>query len=100
MHARPDARLLQRRQRLHDERHVHDERRLRGHGREGLGWLQAILAVPADATDPLIRPARARALMSAAYLARQRSDYARADGWYAEALDLWRALDEGHDPTA
>ena len=71
---------------------------LRGHLREGQGWLEALLALPPGATGTPggATPAlRARALRAAGSLAWQRGDYPRAHAWLGEALALCRQLGDG-----
>jgi len=65
---------------------------LHGHLREGQGWLEAALAAQGDTPDPVLLPARARALRGAGRLAWQQGDYTRAVARHAEALALWRRL--------
>jgi len=66
--------------------------RLHGYLREGLGWLEALLALPADVPESASRTARAQALASAGELTWRLGDYARATALLAEALDLWREV--------
>jgi non-specific serine/threonine protein kinase len=62
---------------------------VRGYVREGLGWVAAMLsAAPASPTTTH----RAKALGTAATMARATSDFAKARTLYEEALSLWREL--------
>jgi non-specific serine/threonine protein kinase len=62
---------------------------IRGYVREGLGWLAAMLSA---ATGSPTTEQRAKALGTAATLARATSDFAKARTLYEEALSLWREL--------
>jgi tetratricopeptide (TPR) repeat protein len=64
---------------------------IRGHAREGLGWLSAMLAA-APNQQPTLH--RARALSAAATAARMMSDFSKARTLYEEALSLSRELDD------
>jgi len=64
---------------------------IRGTAREGLGWLAALLSA---ATTSPTRAQRAKALATAATMARATADYAKARTLYEEALSLWRELGE------
>lgn len=59
---------------------------MRGHTREGLGWLERALARSGEPNDGL----RAWALMAAGELAIDLGDHPRAAAWVNEALDLSR----------
>ena len=63
---------------------------IRGYAREGLSWLSGILAVvPARQATAH----RAKALASAATMARAMSDFSKARTLYEEALSIYRELD-------
>jgi predicted ATPase/DNA-binding CsgD family transcriptional regulator/Tfp pilus assembly protein PilF len=62
----------------------------RGHLTEGRGWHERALALGGEAGA-----AMARALSTAATLARRQSDYDRATALYRESLAIYRALDDG-----
>jgi predicted ATPase/class 3 adenylate cyclase/DNA-binding CsgD family transcriptional regulator len=64
---------------------------IRGHQREALDWVTALLALPAAAGRSA---ARAAALMTAAALAGNLGDYARSQSWLDESVALWQALDD------
>ncbi|GGJ77882.1 AfsR/SARP family transcriptional regulator [Deinococcus aquiradiocola] len=63
---------------------------VRGHHREGLGWLQDLLALPLPAGEDDVSDARTRAtaLKAAGLLASERGQGSLAARCYAEALDL------------
>jgi predicted ATPase/DNA-binding SARP family transcriptional activator/DNA-binding NarL/FixJ family response regulator len=61
--------------------------RLRGHLREGLRWLQALLCEGGDAS-----PGRVRALVHAGWMAWERADFERSTRFSEEALALSRKL--------
>src|SRR5215217_2579490 len=61
----------------------------RGRLTEGRGWHERVLALGGEAG-----PARARALSTAATLARRQGDYDRAEALYQESLAIYRALDD------
>ncbi|HZW72717.1 MAG TPA: tetratricopeptide repeat protein, partial [Caldimonas sp.] len=61
---------------------------MRGTASEGLAWLTATLA--AAPTAPTAQ--RAKALSTAATMARASADFAKARALYGEALSLWREL--------
>lgn len=60
----------------------------RGHLREGLKWLDAVLAQSVSVS----KPARAKALHGAGVLTWSQSDYARATALFGESLALWQEL--------
>src|SRR5437879_3062022 len=60
----------------------------RGHGLEGLGWLDEQLAHAEGVT----REARARALMAAGNLSRSQGDLTAAAALHETGLELWREL--------
>jgi tetratricopeptide (TPR) repeat protein len=63
---------------------------IRGYVREGLDWLTVTLsAAPASPTSAH----RAKALATAATLARATSDFSKARTLYEDALSIWRVLD-------
>jgi hypothetical protein len=62
---------------------------IRGHLREGQGWLVGLLAPDARGVPAAVR---ARALNGAGNLAHLHGDYARARAWHEEALALRDAL--------
>lgn len=59
----------------------------RGHWREGIQWLEAILT----AATPLAAEARAEVLYLGSTLANAQGNYARANAWLAESLKLVQA---------
>jgi predicted ATPase/DNA-binding CsgD family transcriptional regulator len=61
---------------------------IRGYLSEGRSWLERALATAPDKADA----ARAKALLSAATLARRQGDYAHATELYQESLEAWREL--------
>jgi len=65
---------------------------LRGHYREGRGWLDAALAAASDAPSAL----RATAMAGAAALAAYECDYDGAKRLATEALGFFRTLDDRH----
>jgi predicted ATPase/DNA-binding CsgD family transcriptional regulator len=62
---------------------------IRGYLSEGRSWLERALATTPDKPDA----DRARALLSAATLARRQGDYKHATELYQESLEAWRTLD-------
>lgn len=65
---------------------------IRGHLREGLGWLDQALGRAIGDMQPAIRAARAEALVRAGTLARYQGDTQRATSFYSEALSLSREM--------
>ena len=63
----------------------------RGHLREGRDWLDRLLAMP-GASEPT--GARAKGLTGAAGIAYWQNDYPAAIGWYREAEEIVRGLDD------
>lgn len=61
--------------------------RKRGYLREGLGWLEGLLARSKDSPPPL----RAKALVPAGWLARDQGDYRRATRLQDESLEIFHA---------
>jgi predicted ATPase/DNA-binding CsgD family transcriptional regulator len=61
----------------------------RGHLSEGRRWLEEVLSHSISSTS-----ARAEVLNGAGVLARNQSDYERAQAWLEESLALWRELGE------
>lgn len=64
---------------------------LRGHWREGGGWLEQIIAACDASRLPLPPAQRADLLKGAATLAKERGDYAAAEARYAESVAIYRA---------
>jgi tetratricopeptide (TPR) repeat protein len=65
-----------------------------GYQREGRAWLEALLALAAEAADATAVAARATALEAAAWLADDRHDFAQAAALFAQRSALRRALGE------
>jgi WD40 repeat protein/predicted ATPase len=72
-----------------------------GYQREGRSWLEALLALAADAEDHTAVAARATAIEAAAWLADDRHDFAQAAALFAQSRALRRTLgeEEGHAGT-
>lgn len=64
--------------------------RLRGYFREGLEWLEALLAASAQAPEEEEPAVRARALNEAGAMAWRLGGYARATVLLSASLDIWR----------
>lgn len=73
-------------------------RRRGAHG-EGRTWLEELLAVAVQRTDPTTLAVRLRALQAAAWLASDQHDYARATQLFEQSMALRRALGETEDQT-
>jgi WD40 repeat protein/predicted ATPase/transcriptional regulator with XRE-family HTH domain len=70
-----------------------------GHQGEGRRWLEALLALAADAEDNTALAARATALEGAAWLADDRHDFAQASALFDQAGALRRGLGEEGRPA-
>lgn len=62
------------------------------HGREGRRWLELALSRSKDRSPAL----RAKALLGAGYLSDSAGDYARAEGWLVQSLELARETGDSY----
>ncbi|MBC8077159.1 MAG: tetratricopeptide repeat protein, partial [Chloroflexales bacterium] len=71
-----------------------------GYGSEGRTWLEQLLGLGDQSTDPTALTARQRGLHAAAWLASDQHDFVTATRLFEESMTLRRALGESEGETA